>query len=93
MAKIACKQKREGGSRVKLGTKTYHFQPDAHGRHVADVHDEDHAQTLLAIAEGFELVAEESDEAGSDLLGSAPTTGRRKKAASTAADGQQDEQP
>ena len=48
--KIECKIKRAGGSRVTLGGKEYRFEPDANGRHVADVDDADHAARLLDIS-------------------------------------------
>lgn len=50
---IQCKLKRTNGSLVKLGDTTYHFKPNDKGDHVAEVDDEDHADTLLAITEGY----------------------------------------
>lgn len=46
--KIECKIRRNDGSTVVLGDKTYRFLPDESGRHVADVDDEAHIDILLA---------------------------------------------
>ncbi len=51
--KIECTIKRQGGSRVELGGKTYHFIPtdanDPEAPHVAEVTDEAHIKRLLSI--------------------------------------------
>jgi hypothetical protein len=47
--------KRKKGTQVVLGDKTYHFQPDKDGRHVADVKLPSHLGTLLSIKEGYRL--------------------------------------
>ena len=51
--KIECLLKREGGSKIDLGDEIYHFEPNAEGVHVAEVTNEDHIATLLAIEEGY----------------------------------------
>ena len=58
--KIECLLKRDGGSIVTLGSKSYHFAPDDAGRHVADVEAEAHVERLLSITEGYRLVAGEA---------------------------------
>lgn len=58
--KIECVLHRVGGSHIDLGDKTYHFKPDATGRHVAEVTDNKHIQTFLAIPEGYQI-ADDSD--------------------------------
>lgn len=58
--KIECLLKRDGGSIVTLGSKSYHFAPDDAGRHVADVETEAHVERLLSITEGYRLVAGEA---------------------------------
>lgn len=55
---IECKQKRESGTLVILGDTLYSFQPDALGRHVAVVEDDDHVAEFLAIKEGYALAKE-----------------------------------
>lgn len=50
--------KRAGGTKVQLGQETYHFLPDAEGRHVAEVDNPDHVGKLLGIPEGYRYVAE-----------------------------------
>lgn len=67
--KILSKIKRNGGSDVTLGDKTYHFRPidpeDAASPHIASVSDKTHIARLLSIPEGFEFfAAEESDDSG-----------------------------
>jgi hypothetical protein len=54
--KVECILKREGGSIVEMPGKTYHFAPDEHGRHVADVINEAHLQRFMQISEGYRLV-------------------------------------
>jgi hypothetical protein len=45
--KIESLIRRPHGTKVQLGNKEYHFTPDATGRHVADVHHDDHIEALL----------------------------------------------
>lgn len=45
--------KREHGSTVVLDDKTYKFQPNEDGRHVAEVTEKAHIERLLSITEGF----------------------------------------
>lgn len=45
--------RREGGSKVRLGSREYRFQPDDKGRHVAEVKDKAHVERLLSIKEGY----------------------------------------
>lgn len=61
--KIECLLKRDGGSIVTLGSKSYHFAPDDAGRHVADVETEAHVERLLSITEGYRLVSGEAAKA------------------------------
>jgi hypothetical protein len=59
MAKIECKIKRAGGSKIDVGGVVYHFAPtneSAEAPHVCEVKDEDHIATFLAIREGYKLV-------------------------------------
>lgn len=60
---IESKIRRLAGTRVDFGTATYHFRPDALGRHVANVDDEDHLSRLLSITEGFRVAAPVAAEA------------------------------
>lgn len=46
---IECTIKREGGTRATIGTTTYHFKPDADGRHVAEVADPNHITAFLRV--------------------------------------------
>lgn len=48
--------RRAGGTIVTLGSTSYHFKPDAADRHVAQVANEDHAERLLSISEGYREV-------------------------------------
>ena len=52
---IESKIRRLAGTSVILGMIAYHFRPDALGRHVADVEDEDHLSRFLSIPEGFRV--------------------------------------
>lgn len=61
---IKCKLKRTNGSVVKLGDTSYHFKPNDKGDHVAEVADDDHAETLLAITEGYEAYEQEPATGG-----------------------------
>jgi len=76
--------KREGGTHVTLGENAYHFQPREDGRHVADVQDDEDADTLLAITEGYRAVDEDA-QAASDTVKAepAPKKPARKTAAKT----------
>lgn len=49
--------KREGGTVVEFDTRTYHFMPDEHGRHVCEVDVPSHAKRLLEITEGYRPVS------------------------------------
>lgn len=51
--------RREGGTTVTLGSKSYQFLPDDKGRHVSSVEDPDHIGMLLSIREGYRLVIDE----------------------------------
>jgi len=48
--------KRPGGSKIPMGSVTYHFAPDDLGRHVATVSDTGHIARFLQITEGFRLL-------------------------------------
>lgn len=90
--KIECILKRQGGTVVELGGKTYHFKPQDDGAHVAEVADDDHADTLLAVSEAYQLYddgAQQDDGAhvadeGEQAPAVAPKT--RRKAAAVPAD-------
>lgn len=69
--------KREGGSKIDLDDKVYHFKPNAAGAHVADVQDKAHVARFLAIPEGYAIYdpseatkPAEKKEADEVLLGS-----------------------
>lgn len=51
--KIETILKRPGGTKVRLGSDTYHFKPDDQDRHVAEVENPDHVKVLLNIPEGY----------------------------------------
>ncbi|UFM64240.1 hypothetical protein LOS78_01835 [Paracoccus sp. MA] len=51
--KIESILKRDGGTKVTLGTTRYHFKPDELDRHVAEVENPDHAKVFLGIPEGY----------------------------------------
>lgn len=79
--------RRAKGTRVTLDETTYHFKPtadDPKGPHVAEVADEDHAERLLNIAEGFrkagKTAAKEPEKpdasAGSQVLQGADGAGK-----------------
>ena len=55
---IECKLKRQGGTKVELGGKEYHFEPRADGRHVAFVEDEAHRDRLLSISEAYRVAVD-----------------------------------
>jgi len=50
---IECLLKRPGGTVVELDGKKYHFKPNSHGDHVAEVTDPRHIEILLNIPEGY----------------------------------------
>lgn len=57
--KIECIIRRDNGTTVTMGDKTYHFAPSANDeRHIADVFDKAHAARFLSITEGFAIVTE-----------------------------------
>lgn len=62
--------RRKSGTSVTLGESTYKFRVDDQGRHVADVDDQAHVATLLAIKDGFRL-ANASDAA--DIAAAIPS--------------------
>jgi hypothetical protein len=76
MAKIECKIKRAGGSKIDIGGVDYHFKPtsDAEGApHVCEVKDEEHIARFLEIRDGYKLVgaaekqpAPDTDAGGGD---------------------------
>lgn len=61
--KIKCKQIRDGGTKVPMGKKEYHFAPDENGDHVADVTNKAHIDRFLAITEGYEEVGAKASKA------------------------------
>lgn len=52
---IECTLKRDGGSKIDLVTREYHFTPRADGAQVADVEEESHIARLLAIPEAYRI--------------------------------------
>lgn len=72
---IECIIRREGGSRVSIGSATYHFTPNGQGAHVADVDVPEHAERLLSIAEAYRAV-----EGQSAPQAEAEATARRPRA-------------
>lgn len=61
---------RRNGTKITLDDTTYHFVEDEHGRHVAEVADENHISKLLGIREGFRL----ANAADSASIGFVDTT-------------------
>lgn len=53
--KIECVLRRPEGTAVNVGGIDYRFEPDASGRHVADVEDSDHARTFASI-QGYRII-------------------------------------
>ena len=52
--KIESIRRRPAGTKVTIGTETYHFQPEtANGPHVAEVTVKPHIERLLGITEGY----------------------------------------
>lgn len=70
--KIVCKIRREGGTKVKMGSAEYHFKPDADGEHVASVTDEKHIALFLRVSDAYmskgEVVPEPEDTTLADDL-------------------------
>ena len=66
MSLIRCKLERPGGTLVtfsfpgKPDYREYNFQPDAKGKHVAEVDDKGDARTLLAIDSAYEPYDDET---------------------------------
>lgn len=50
---IECILKRPNGTEVDLGGVNYHFLPDAAGRHVCEVENEEHVARFLSISEAY----------------------------------------
>ena len=69
--KIECKLKREGGSKIELDGKEYHFAPDTFGAHVAEVEDDEHIARFLAIPEGYRIHKEQPAAPKADDKGDA----------------------
>lgn len=53
---IESKIQRKGGTLVDLDGTTYHFTPDAKGRHVAVVSNPEHIAKFLQIPEGYRML-------------------------------------
>ena len=51
--------KRDPPTEIDLDGTVYKFQPDKHGRHVAEVTDKHHIARLLSISEGYQLADDE----------------------------------
>lgn len=62
--KIECILKREGGSKVEIGSTEYHFAPQADGAHVAEVSNNGHIQRFLSIPEGYRIYGEPDEQEG-----------------------------
>lgn len=89
--KIECILKRQGGTVVELGGKTYHFKPQEDGAHVAEVADEDHADTLLAVSEAYQpysdgALQDDGAHVADDEQAPAVAPKTRRKAAAALAD-------
>lgn len=65
--------RRTGGTRVRLHDVEYVFTPGADGRHLCEVENADHAQTLCAIPEGFRMADESTDPLLRVRFGDDPT--------------------
>lgn len=61
--KIECILHRPGGTKVELGGKLYHFEPQDDGRHVADVAVEAHIERFLSIPEAYRILRTPGAEA------------------------------
>ena len=51
--KIESILKRQGGTKVTMGSALYHFAPNEQDQHVAEVENPDHAKVFLNIPEGY----------------------------------------
>lgn len=72
---------RENGTRPTLGDTTYHFKPSGNDpRHLAEVTDEDHIQTFLAIKEGYRI-AKVAPKAAAPIAAPAPAARVSSRAA------------
>jgi hypothetical protein len=58
--------KRQGGSKIDIGDKLYHFAPDKNGDHVCDVTDKEHIKRFMSIDayEPHDAVAEKAVKTG-----------------------------
>lgn len=66
---IECKLKRDGGTKVDMGTAQYHFAPLADGAHVAEVENEKHIDRFLSISEAYRLYrADRAPEADAPIV-------------------------
>ena len=64
---------RANGTVVEFPRITYHFKPEQPGGpHVAEVADEDHAETLLNIADGYRMASGKTTKQTSSSGSSAP---------------------
>ena len=74
--RIECTIRRPGGTPVMIEKKSYHFRPtETDARHTAEVTDEDHIQTFLAIKEAYRIARDTSAApaaGGLGLSGEAP---------------------
>lgn len=52
---IECKLKREGGSKIEIGSTQYHFAPQADGAHVAFVENPEHQDRFVSIPEAYRI--------------------------------------
>lgn len=60
--------KRKNGTTVQFGKTAYHFKPEVSGgAHVADVGDDEHAEKLLLIAEGYREAGKSTAQAKPQL--------------------------
>ncbi len=85
--KIECILKRQGGTVVDLGGKTYHFKPQDDGAHVAEVADDEHAEKLLAVSEAYQPYGDGFQlDADANLPATSPKP--RKKATAAPVDSQ-----
>lgn len=57
---IECLVKREEPIVVPIGNETYRFEPDAHGRNVAEVWLESHIESFLAVSHLYRPVRDDA---------------------------------
>ncbi|AFN39122.1 hypothetical protein G167_gp32 [Burkholderia phage BcepMigl] len=61
--KIECILHRKGGTVVDMPGKTYHFEPQDDGRHIANVENEAHIERFLRVPEAYRIARTPGAEA------------------------------